>query len=120
IGCAPGPSARVSIDFEGAVDTNALFGLYRSRQGSGYLLTTHCEPSGARRIFPCVDRPDRKARVHLTVRAAADLEVVANTEPVSNRVLDGSREWEFGPTPPMATYLFYFALGKFDRLEDRS
>ncbi|HLN50706.1 MAG TPA: M1 family metallopeptidase [Thermoplasmata archaeon] len=120
ITCAPGSSARVSIDFEGAVDTNALFGLYRSRQGSGYLLTTHCEPSGARRIFPCVDRPDRKARVHLTVRAAADLDVVANTEPVSNRVVDGSREWEFGPTPPMATYLFYFALGKFDRLEDRS
>ena len=82
ITCAPGPAARVSIDFEGAVDTNALFGLYRSRQGSGYLLTTHCEPSGARRIFPCVDRPDRKASVHLTVRAPAELEVVANTEPV--------------------------------------
>ena len=116
----PGGASGLAVDFEGKVDTTALFGFYRSRHGTGYVLTTHCEPTGARRIFPCVDRPDRKARVHLTVRAPRDLEVVANTEPESSREVDGSREWVFVATPPMSTYLFYLALGKFDRVEDRS
>ncbi len=110
----------ISVDFEGRVETKNLFGLYRSRHGAGYVLTTHCEPTGARKIFPCFDRPDRKARIALTVRAAPDLEVVANTSPTAVRAVDGVREWTFAPTPPMSTYLFYLALGTFDRKEDRS
>jgi tricorn protease interacting factor F2/3 len=115
-----GSASPIAVDFEGEIDSSALFGFYRSRAGTGYVLTTHCEPTGARRIFPCVDRPDRKARLHLTVRAPSDLEVITNTEPESTRPVDGAREWVFGATPPMSTYLFYLGLGKFDRVEDRS
>ncbi len=117
---APGSPASLAVDFEGEVDSDALFGFYRSRAGSGYILSTHCEPTGARRVFPCVDRPDRKARITLTVRAPPDLEVISNSEPESVRSVDGAREWAFGATPPMPTYLFYLGIGKFDRVEDRS
>jgi tricorn protease interacting factor F2/3 len=114
---ATGP---VAIDFSGVVETKNLFGLYRSRYGTGYLITSHCEPTGARRIFPCVDRPDRKARIVLTVRAPSALDVIANAPRRELREVNGSREWAFEPTPEMSTYLFYLGVGAFDYLEDRS
>ncbi len=117
---APSGPRSVEIDFSGKVETKNLFGLYRSRQGAGYLLTTHCEPTGARRIFPCIDRPDRKARFRLTVRAPAELEVISNGPPERTRVEDGHRTWEFAPTPEMSSYLFYLGAGHFDSRADTS
>jgi tricorn protease interacting factor F2/3 len=116
----PRTASRITIEYRGTVDTRSLNGLYRSRHGSSYVLTTQCEPTGARAIFPCVDRPDRKARVRLTVTTAPDLEVVANQAVASTRTVDGGREWTFASTPPMATYLFYLGIGRFDQCEGRS
>jgi tricorn protease interacting factor F2/3 len=116
----PGGGSGVAVDFAGTVETKNLFGFYRSRQGSGYLITTHCEPDGARRVFPCVDRPDRKARILLTVRAPDGLEVITNAPVRTSRIVDGRREWSFEPTPLMSTYLFYLGIGRFDSREDRS
>jgi tricorn protease interacting factor F2/3 len=110
-------SSTYRIDFAGRVDPKRLLGLYRCPHGSGHVLTTQCEPIGARLIFPCVDRPDAKAKIHLTVRAPSELEVVSNTPAESVRPQGGATEWTFGPTPPMATYLFYLGIGKFDRVE---
>jgi len=108
------------VEFSGAVQPKGLLGLYRCRQGDGFVLTTQCEPTGARHIFPCLDRPDRKSRVQLTVRTRGDLEVIANMPSAPPREVDGEREWTFEPTPPMASYLFYLGIGRFDRVEDRS
>ena len=109
-----GHGSSVAVDFSGRVETKNLFGLYRSHQGSGYILTTHCEPTGARRIFPCIDRPDHKARIVLTVRAPSELEVIGNASVLSKDPFDGRREWKFEPTPAMSTYLFYLGVGRFD------
>lgn len=110
----PDGHGPITLAFSGKAETTGLLGLYRTLHGSGYALTTHCEPTGARKIFPCADRPDRKVRLHLTVRASADLDVISNTPIHSHRRLEnGGSEWVFEPTPPMATYLFYLALGRF-------
>ncbi|EQD52042.1 Peptidase M1 membrane alanine aminopeptidase, partial [mine drainage metagenome] len=110
----------VSIEFSGAVQPGQLIGLYRCRHGDGHLLTTQCEPVGARRIFPCVDRPDQKARIHLQVRTGAGLEVISNTPEASTTPAEGGWiDHGFPPTPPMATYLFYLGIGRFDRAEER-
>ncbi len=113
----PSESAPLRVRFAGRIPERALTGFYRCPQGDGVLWTSQCEPIGARRIFPCVDRPDRKARLRLTVRTDPDLEVIANTDAESVRAVDGRREWVFAPTPPMATYLFYLGVGHFDRAE---
>ncbi len=110
-------TATVRLEFGGRVDPARMTGLYRCRHGEGYVLTTQCEPISARRIFPCVDRPDAKAPFRLTVRAPASLEVVSNTPPATIRSVDGHRLWSFAPTPPMSTYLLYLAMGAFDRVE---
>ncbi len=112
-------SARIGVRFHGAVEPPALIGLYRSRSGSDYVLTTQCAATGARRIFPCIDRPDRKARFSLTVDTDAEEEVIANTAATSITTVGGRRRWMFAPTPPMATYLFYLGIGRFERVRDR-
>jgi tricorn protease interacting factor F2/3 len=107
------------VEFSGAVQPKGLLGLYRCRHGDGTVLTTQCEPVGARRIFPCLDRPDRKSRVQLTVRTGREFEVISNMATPTPRDVGGLREWTFEATPPMASYLFYLAIGHFDRAEDR-
>lgn len=114
-----GTDGPLSVEFSGVVDRKSLVGLYRSKHGSEYVLTTQCEPTGARRIFPCIDRPDRKGRILLTLRTEAGLDVVANTEGRSSSLPDGRTEWTFAATPPMATYLFYLGIGRFERAEER-
>lgn len=112
--------ARVHVTYSGAVVEHSLMGLYRSRYGSSYILTTQCEPDAARQIFPCLDRPDVKARFLLTVLADSGLEVVSNA-PARSVVDEGSRRrWTFEPTPPMATYLLYLGIGVFEHLNDAS
>ena len=114
-----GPGS-IEIAFAGTVTDTGLLGFYRSRQGTAYILTTQCEPIGARKIFPCFDRPDRKCRIALRVRTGPDLRVVSNMPERSVRDVDGRREWTFEPTPTMATYLFYLGIGRFDSIEDAS
>ncbi len=107
----------VVVKFAGSVKPRALIGLYRSRFGDASILTTQCAPTGARRIFPCIDRPDRKAPLRLSVTAEDALEVVSNAAPEEVRSVGVERRWTFGPTPPMSTYLFYLGIGKFERRE---
>ena len=111
--------SNLRIDFRGVVVPQRLDGLYRCRQGDGFILTTQCQQVSARRIFPCIDRPDRKARIALSVHAPAALEVVSNTAVDRTLDLEGRKEWVFVPSPPMATYLFYLAVGQFDHAEAR-
>jgi tricorn protease interacting factor F2/3 len=111
----PAGNATVRIAFDGRVTAGGLMGLYKSRYGDGYILTTQCAPTDARRIFPCIDRPDRKAPVHLTLTVPSDLDVVFNT-PIESESREGpTKTLVFAPTPPMATYLFYLGIGRFDR-----
>ncbi|HLM91080.1 MAG TPA: M1 family metallopeptidase [Thermoplasmata archaeon] len=115
-----GARDSIAIRFSGRVQEGQLIGMYRAGRGEAAVLTTQCEPIGARRIFPCLDRPDRKSRIRLTVRARSDLEVISNTPTESTRDAGPVREWSFSATPPMAPYLFYLGVGRFDHQEDRT
>ena len=112
-GLPPG-SSSVELDYEGTVLTDKLVGFYRSRYGDGYLLTTQFAASEARRLLPCIDRPDRKAVFHVSVTVPEDLQVIFNTPARSSTEADGTRTTYFDPTPRMATYLLYLGIGHFD------
>jgi tricorn protease interacting factor F2/3 len=115
----PSAATTVRIRFSGRVVDGNLVGLYRTRHGPGYALVSQCEPIGARKIFPCIDRPDRKAPLALSVLVDPGLMVVSNTSVERTRDIDGRREWTFAATPSMATYLFFLGVGEFDVLEGR-
>ena len=66
-------------------------------------------PANARRVFPCFDQPDLKARFQLGLSVPRGWLALSNTR--ATRV-DG-QHFSFAPTEPLSTYLFAFAAGPF-------
>jgi aminopeptidase N len=63
----------------------------------------------AQRIFPCLDQPDLKAAVTLSVTAPTGWEVAGNAAGVQSE----PGRWIFEPTAPMSTYLFSLIAGPY-------
>ena len=67
----------LEINYEGSVP-DSLAGIYRAPYDHSYIVTTHFEAAQARRMLPCVDRPDAKAEFKLTVSIPEDLDAISN------------------------------------------
>ncbi|GGM70183.1 leucyl aminopeptidase [Thermogymnomonas acidicola] len=103
----------VSVAFSGRA-SETLQGFYSAKTPSGPMYTTQFESTDARRMFPCVDEPSKKARFRVTVTVGRELDVVSNM-PVDSVRYEGERkEVRFRETPRMSTYLIYIGVGKFD------
>ena len=70
-------------------------------------------PARARLAFPCFDQPDLKARYALTLDVPAGWEAVSNGAETGREPATGRTTIAFGETPPVSTYLFAFAAGRF-------
>ncbi|MCI4317294.1 MAG: M1 family metallopeptidase, partial [Thermoplasmata archaeon] len=112
--------STIVLEFSGRVAEKGLVGLYRTRFGDGTFLTSQCAPTGARRIFPCVDRPDAKASIALDLTVGIDDGVVFNTPVVEQKTRGKRKRLRFDPTPPMSTYLFYLGVGPIEELRGRA
>ncbi|HEU4348033.1 MAG TPA: aminopeptidase N, partial [Actinoplanes sp.] len=77
-------------------------------------LYAHMFLDGARRIFPCFDQPDLKARFTLRVTAPADWLVAGNAAVAARR--DG--HWVFEETLPLSTYLVTLIAGPYHARTD--
>jgi tricorn protease interacting factor F2/3 len=111
-GTAPG-WGTLTIRFGGRAADKGLQGLYRSRFGDGTILTTQCAATATRRLFPCVDRPDRRAVVSLELTTDPDVDVIFNTPSTGHELTGDRRRWRFEATPSMPTYLVYLGIGPF-------
>lgn len=123
--------ARIRID--GLAETNIVTiearGVY-SRSGEGlhrfvdpvddavYLYTQY-EPADARRVYPCFEQPDLKARWRMRVSAPAGWEVLSNGAEVRRDEVDGGVEVEFAETPPISSYITAVAAGPYHRVDSR-
>ncbi len=108
----------IEIEFVAKV-TDALRGMYRVRVNDHEFLTTDFEPTGARRLFPCVDRPEFKAEFHVSVLVDSDLDAISNMPIRGTASVSGRKKIEFESTPPMSTYLFYLGIGTFDHISGK-
>jgi aminopeptidase N len=70
-------------------------------------------PARAHEAFPCFDQPDLKARWTLALDVPHGWQTVANGAEASSRADAGRTRVSFAETPPISTYLFAFAAGKF-------
>lgn len=114
----PASEAPLEVTFAGRAGEGVQTGLFVSRLGERRAIATQMEPEGCRRLFPCFDRPDLKAVVRLRVTTEGDLEAISNSPGRARTLPDGRREWTFAPTPPMATYLVFLAIGPFEERDD--
>jgi aminopeptidase N len=70
-------------------------------------------PARARLAFPCFDQPDLKAKYTLTLDVPKEWEALANGEESGRVEHVTGRTIRFVETPPLPTYLFAFAAGRF-------
>lgn len=114
---------EVAIDYAGEINEK-MAGFYRSRymkQGKErYIAVTQFEESDARRAFPCLDHPVKKATFEIEMLIDEARVGISNTAVMEERVLDDGRKLiRFQRTPKMSTYLLFFGVGDFDFIEDQ-
>ncbi|KPI87559.1 puromycin-sensitive aminopeptidase-like protein metallo-peptidase Clan MA(E) Family M1 [Leptomonas seymouri] len=67
--------------FDGTIGNYSdMAGLYHSSSTNEAVLSTHLEPTYARRLFPCFDEPAIQATFQLSVVTGSELTVLSNTE----------------------------------------
>jgi puromycin-sensitive aminopeptidase len=92
-----------------------LRGLYRARSGSHRYALTQLEAPDARRFFPCLDEPDKKARFRVSVTTPARNQVISNAPIEREEVTRGRRKTvHFDETPPLSTYLLALVVGELE------
>jgi aminopeptidase N len=78
------------------------------------LLYTLFVPARAREAVPCFDQPDLKGRWSLTLDHPAAWKSVANGAELARAERAGRARVRFATTPPLPTYVFAFAAGRFE------
>ncbi|KAA9087036.1 aminopeptidase N [Microbacterium radiodurans] len=121
--------ARIRIDGLAAANVVVIEaqGVY-SRSGEGlhrfvdpvdgavYLYTQY-EPADARRVYPCFEQPDLKARWRMLVRAPHGWQVLSNGVETDRREIDRGVEVRFAETPPISSYITAVAAGPYHRVD---
>jgi puromycin-sensitive aminopeptidase len=107
----PPGEARLALSFRGRLRGD-LRGLYAARGGDDAYAFTQLEAADARRVFPCFDEPDKKARFRISVTTAARHTVLSNQPVEKIEPLEAGRKIvHFERTPPLSTYLLALAVG---------
>ena len=111
-------TGTLTIDYLSAIP-NSLAGIYRAPYNHTHVISTHFEAAQARRMLPCIDRPDVKAEFKVTVRIDKRLDSISNM-PIDSVIDEGHKKVvTFKRTPKMSTYLLYLGIGKFDERRDK-
>mmetsp|Transcript_12473 Transcript_12473/g.14340 ORF Transcript_12473/g.14340 Transcript_12473/m.14340 type:complete len:883 (+) Transcript_12473:111-2759(+) len=115
----------LSIEYLG-LHNNQMAGFYRSvyNDENGeekVLVSTQFEPLDARRCFPCVDEPGRKATFKCSLVVDENLTALSNMpEEKVTSLPEGKKKVDFEVSPRMSTYLLAFMVGEFDYIETKS
>lgn len=112
----------IKIDFQGEIN-DRMAGFYRSKYTSKgkakYVAVTQFEESDARRAFPCMDHPSKKATFDVEMVVDKNLAAISNGAVKEEIALkNGKKCVMFEQTPKMSTYLVFFGVGEFEILQD--
>ena len=113
---------RLKIDYQGSIN-DKMAGFYRSKytyQGeTRFIAVTQFEESDARRAFPCMDHPAKKATFDITIDIDHKLVAISNgAVKKEDRLDNGKKRITFEQTPKMSTYLVFFGVGEFEFTQD--
>ncbi|RNA03939.1 Aminopeptidase N, partial [Brachionus plicatilis] len=115
----------LSMNFKGLTRADN-YGLYRSSYAddSGntkWLLASQMEPTDARKVFPCFDEPDMKAKFKIRVLHDSSVHVLSNMMPKSSTKIESKDRtgynWvqtDFYETVEMSSYLVAFVISDFE------
>ncbi|WP_298942552.1 aminopeptidase N [uncultured Microbacterium sp.] len=94
-------------------------GLHRFRDpvDDEVYLYTQYEPADCRRVYPCMEQPDLKARWRFTVTAPEGWEVLSNGPESARTPVDGGVRVAFAETLPLSSYITAVAAGPYHRVD---
>ena len=106
---------QIDLRFRGKLGSG-MHGLYLAQDGPQRAIVSQCEATDARAIFPCLDEPDRKAKLQWQVQTDAGLQVITNGVLQASKKVRGRQEvlHTFAPTRVISTYLAAVTIGAFD------
>ena len=113
---------RIKIDYNGQIN-DKMAGFYRSQYRhagkADYIAVTQFEESDARRAFPCMDHPAKKATFDIIMDIDSGRVAISNGAVKDEMPLDnGKKRVIFEQTPRMSTYLVFFGVGEFEFARD--
>ena len=114
---------KLEIVFQGRIN-DKMAGFYRSKytdqDKTKYIAVTQFEESDARRAFPCMDHPARKATFDITMDIDQSLVAISNGAITKEEMLaNGIKRVTFEQTPKMSTYLVFLGVGEFEFTQDK-
>lgn len=95
----PGEIATVRVNYSHANVSDQAF------YASNGMVFTDCEPEGARKWFPCYDKPSDKATVDLTAKVPANAKLGSNGRLADSLLTGDSLYYHWVSRDPVATYL---------------
>uniref|UniRef100_A0A336M1Y0 Aminopeptidase n=1 Tax=Culicoides sonorensis TaxID=179676 RepID=A0A336M1Y0_CULSO len=103
--------------------TDTLQGFYRGKykdseyEDEQWYASTQFSPIDARRAFPCIDRPDKKAIFKISLIRPLKYATALSNMPHSESIIerDGHMREVFEPTPKMSTYLIAFHISNLHK-----
>jgi tricorn protease interacting factor F2/3 len=112
----------IKIRYEGVIN-DKMAGFYRSQYVSSdktkHIAVTQFEESDARRAFPCMDHPAKKATFDIIMDVDKDLVAISNGAISEETPLDDRKKRvKFEQTPKMSTYLVFLGVGEFEITRD--
>ena len=119
---AVGDEILLRLDYQGHIN-DKMAGFYRSGYTSGqetrYIAVTQFEESDARRAFPCMDHPAKKATFDISMDIDPRLDAISNEAVKKTQMLaNGKKRVIFEQTPRMSTYLVFLGVGDFKVVQD--
>jgi aminopeptidase N len=110
------------IEYSGLIN-NEMSGFYRSSYtditGQTKIMgSTQFESLDARRAFPCIDEPGKKAIFGVSFIVSNKLDVLSNMpEKLIQSINASTKRIVFLDTPIMSSYLVAFCIGEFDSIQ---
>ncbi|KAJ9573937.1 hypothetical protein L9F63_008679, partial [Diploptera punctata] len=119
-----GEYATIEIEFEGEL-ADDMYGFYKSsyatNEGTKWLAATQFQATHARKVFPCFDEPDFKAKFTIQLTIPKHYHALANT-PLAEEPFEEEEGWlinKFKETDIMSTYLVAFVVSDFVYVTDQ-
>ncbi|PSK37695.1 hypothetical protein C7M61_003403 [Candidozyma pseudohaemuli] len=108
-------------DIASDLDSLAIEKVTSNNANEKFLISTQFEPIGARRAFPCIDDPARKARFTVSLVHPTKFTALLNCPILETVKLD--EYWlrtRYEKSPLMSTYLVAFVVGELESLKSET